>query len=57
MYNREKTSMNISFNINTENKQKTMNLNQPLSINPNICTWVFLHSSLHALALPNNASS
>jgi hypothetical protein len=26
-----------------------MNLNQTLSINPNICTWVFLHSSLHAL--------
>jgi hypothetical protein len=30
--------MSISFNINTENKHKTMNLNQPLSINPNICT-------------------
>jgi hypothetical protein len=29
-----------------------MNLNQLLSINPNICTWVFLHSSLHSLALP-----
>jgi hypothetical protein len=28
-----------------------MNLNQTLSINPNNCAWVFLHSSLHALAL------
>jgi hypothetical protein len=33
-----------------------MNLNQTLSINPNICTWVFLHNSLHALALPNNVA-
>jgi hypothetical protein len=35
-----------------------MNLNQTLSINPNICTWVFLHSSLHALLCSsNNAAS
>ena len=52
MYNRKKTFMSISFSINTQRTNtKTMNLNQPLCINPNICTWVFLHSSLHALAL------
>jgi hypothetical protein len=34
-------------------QHKTMNLNQSSSINSNIYTWVFLHSSLHALALPS----
>jgi hypothetical protein len=54
MHNRKQTFMSISFNINTQRTNtKIMNLNQPLSINPNICTWVFLHSSLHALALPS----
>jgi hypothetical protein len=55
MYNRKQTFMSISFNINTQRTTQNHEFESNSSINPNICTWVFLHSSLHALL--NNASS
>jgi hypothetical protein len=50
MYNRKQTFMSISFSINTQRTTQNHEFESNSSINPNICTWVFLHSSLHALS-------
>jgi hypothetical protein len=47
--------MSISFSINTQRTTQNHEFESISSINPNICTWVFLHSSLHALSLLSNA--
>ena len=54
MYNRKQTFMSISFSINTQRTTQTMNLNQTLPINSNVCTWVFLLSSLLAPMLQSS---
>jgi hypothetical protein len=52
MYNRKKTFMIILFNINTQRtKHENHEFESTLSINPIICTWLFLHNSLRAPAL------
>jgi hypothetical protein len=50
MCNRKQTFMSISFNINTHRTTQNPEFKSTSSINPNIYTWVFLHSSLHALS-------
>jgi hypothetical protein len=52
MHNRKQTFMSISFNINTQRITQNHEFESTSSINPNICTWGFLHSSLCALSLP-----
>jgi hypothetical protein len=46
VYQEENIHEHIIQHQYTENNHKTMNLNQYISINPDISTWVFLHSSL-----------
>jgi hypothetical protein len=56
VYQEENIHEHIIQHQYTENKHKAMNLNQPLSINPNISTWVFL-TQLSASLLCSNASN
>ena len=49
MYNRKQTFMSITSIHREQTKNHEFESNS--SINPNIYTWVFLHSSLHALLL------
>ena len=58
MYNRKQTFMSISLSINTQRTTQNHEFESISSINQNICTWVFLHISLHALApmLHNNVT-
>jgi hypothetical protein len=46
MYNRKQTFMSISINTHTQRTTQRHESESTSSINPNNCTWVFLHSSL-----------
>jgi hypothetical protein len=48
MYNRKQTFMSISFKINTQRETQNHEFESTSSINSNIYTWVFLHSSLRS---------